>query len=586
MYSPEAIEAEEVLGAYDGCKLILNNSPPVDCRIKITNFRLNIFVKSPMPNSANQCTWSFKCVPLCTVQSLEKKLSYRGLKSMGIIIVCKDVRIVKLILSDSSKGLDAYRQLHDLVFPAVRSRELFAYAFGRQCLEKSRFVADGWDVYDATAEYHRQNIVNNGWRISTVNEDYSFCDTYPSLLAVPVEVSDDLLIQAAPHRANLRVPVLSWLHPESRASLTRASQPMVGLQNRRNSADEQLIELIRKANANTSDLLILDARSQRFALANVAKGGGVENVSHYRDITCKFMGIQNIHAMRASQTKFMEACYSQSDKNWFKMIHESQWLLHLRLLLLAAKEVAEQIENHKRSVLVHCSDGWDRTAQITSLAMIMLDPFYRSIRGFQVLIEKEWVSFGHKFCQRTGGPADGGSPLPSPLAGDRSPLPLTRSSSEERSPIFLQFIDCVWQITQQFSGAFEFNESLLITIMDELYAARFGTFLFDCERQSRVHKARRQTVSLWAYINANRHLYENPTYVPAESSGHRVILPNHSVANLRVWIRYFLRWDPSLQCQEPVAVHNASLLKKMEKFRSLRSKHSQNGVVRHPSTTT
>nr|VZI47541.1 unnamed protein product [Spirometra erinaceieuropaei] len=80
----------------------------------------------------------------------------------------------------------------------------------------------------------------------------------------------------------------------------------------------------------------------RFALANVAKGGGVENVSYYRDITCKFMGIQNIHAMRASQTKFMEACYSQSDKNWFKMIHESQWLLHLRLLLLAAKEVAEQ----------------------------------------------------------------------------------------------------------------------------------------------------------------------------------------------------------------------------------------------------
>ncbi|VDL86874.1 unnamed protein product [Schistocephalus solidus] len=163
---------------------------------------------------------------------------------------------------DSSKGLDAYRQLNDLIFPAFRSRELFAYAFGRQCLEQNRFVAEGWDVYDATAEYHRQNIVNNGWRISAVNEDYSFCDTYPSLLAVPVDVSDDLLIQSAPHRANFRVPVLSWLHPESRASLTRASQPMVGLQNRRNSADEQLVELIRTANANTSDLLILDARSQ------------------------------------------------------------------------------------------------------------------------------------------------------------------------------------------------------------------------------------------------------------------------------------------------------------------------------------
>ncbi|VDN12499.1 unnamed protein product, partial [Dibothriocephalus latus] len=302
MYSPEPIEAEEVLGAYDGCKLILNNALPVDCRLKITNFRLHLFVKSTVPNSINRGAWSFKCIPLCTIQSLEKKLSYKGLKAMGIIIVCKDVRIVKLILSDSAKGIDAFRQLNDLIFPAFRSRELFAYAFGRKCLEENRFLADGWDVYDPTSEYHRQNIVNNGWRISAVNEDYSFCDTYPSLLAVPVDVPDELLIQSAPHRANFRVPALSWLHPESRASLTRASQPMVGLHNRRNSADEQLIELIRRANANTSDLLILDARPQRVALANVAKGGGVENISYYRDITCKFMGIQNIHAMRASQT--------------------------------------------------------------------------------------------------------------------------------------------------------------------------------------------------------------------------------------------------------------------------------------------
>ena len=45
------------------------------------------------------------------------------------------------------------------------------------------------------------------------------------------------------------------------------------------------------------------------------------------------------------------------------------------------------------SVLVHCSDGWDRTAQLCSLAQLMLDPYYRTVRGFEVLIEKDWLRY-------------------------------------------------------------------------------------------------------------------------------------------------------------------------------------------------
>lgn len=42
-------------------------------------------------------------------------------------------------------------------------------------------------------------------------------------------------------------------------------------------------------------------------------------------------------------------------------------------------------------MLVHGTEGTDSTLQVTSLAQIILDPECRTIRGFETLIEREWL---------------------------------------------------------------------------------------------------------------------------------------------------------------------------------------------------
>ena len=68
------------------------------------------------------------------------------------------------------------------------------------------------------------------------------------------------------------------------------------------------------------------------------------------------------------------------------------------------------------------------------------------------------------------------------------------------SPVFTQFLDCTWQIMQQYPDAFEFNDTFLITIHNELYASRFGTFLCNCDKEREAEMVGDSTLSLWSLI--------------------------------------------------------------------------------------
>lgn len=56
------------------------------------------------------------------------------------------------------------------------------------------------------------------WRISKINDNYEICDSYPPVLAVPAQATDEELKAVAAFRSRGRLPVLSWIHPESQVS--------------------------------------------------------------------------------------------------------------------------------------------------------------------------------------------------------------------------------------------------------------------------------------------------------------------------------------------------------------------------------
>lgn len=51
------------------------------------------------------------------------------------------------------------------------------------------------------------------------------------------------------------------------------------------------------------------------------------------------------------------------------------WLKHIKCVLAGAVRIVDKVENHKTSVLVHCSDGWDRTAQVIVVYFEIAMPF-------------------------------------------------------------------------------------------------------------------------------------------------------------------------------------------------------------------
>ncbi|KIW06230.1 uncharacterized protein PV09_02706 [Verruconis gallopava] len=553
--------------------------------------------------------------------------------------------------------------------------KLLAFSYHSVPREKK---INGWALYDARKEFARQGIgpknTDKGWRITEINKDYTYSPTYPAVLVVPSSISDNVLNYAKTYRSRARIPVLTYLHPINNASITRSSQPMVGVRGNRSAQDEKLVAAVwasskptrpttksapatPRGSRSTSDLsdfvdrpsadsigdsqagdgtgkssesdiktvsdgtgsesgelprvygaqqmnLIVDARPTVNAYAMQAVGMGTENMDNYKGAVKEYFGIDNIHVMRKSLQDVIEA---MRDSDFTSLppdrekLAKSGWLKHIGLLVDGGVRIARQVGIFHSHVLIHCSDGWDRTSQLSSLAQLCLDPYYRTLDGFITLVEKDWLSFGHMFRHRTGHLSSekwfeieneriandraslngtqtsggGGNAFENALSkaqgffkkndkdsedsdSDEPPYSGKKTSSledqkyatkvKETSPVFHQFLDATYQIMYQFPTRFEFNERFLRRLLYHVYACQYGTFLFDNEKERVEWRAKERTKSVWDYIYSKKEEFLNKDYDP-EVDDHvqgkeRIILPTKE--KVRWWAEMFGRTDEEM----------------------------------------
>uniref|UniRef100_A0A671USQ6 Myotubularin related protein 7b n=1 Tax=Sparus aurata TaxID=8175 RepID=A0A671USQ6_SPAAU len=390
-----------------------------------------------------------------------------------LILRCKDFRVFQILIPQERDCMDVHTSLVRLSRPEKYS-ELYCLSFNPSVNKEER--EESWKFVDLMADYKRMGVPNNLWVTTAANNEYRVCDTYPSELFVPKSATPTIIVGSSRFRSRGRFPALAYFHQDTLAAVCRCSQPLSGFSGRCQE-DEMMLQAVMKSNPGSDYIYVVDTRPKLNAMANRAAGKGYENEDHYTNIKLQFIGIENIHVMRSSQQKIIDVgeMRSPSMTDFLWGLENSGWLKHIKAILDAGVFISRAVADEGISVLVHCSDGWDRTAQACSVASILLDPFYRTTKGLMVLIERDWVSFGHKFSHRYAH-----------LDGD----------PKEVSPVIDQFLECVWQLSEQFPCAFEFNERFLIAIHTHVYSCHFGNFLGNCQKEHTLDGLKRFVKSM------------------------------------------------------------------------------------------
>uniref|UniRef100_A0AAY5KLZ3 Myotubularin-related protein 12 n=1 Tax=Esox lucius TaxID=8010 RepID=A0AAY5KLZ3_ESOLU len=373
-------------------------------------------------------------IPLACVDNIyggyedKKKLITGGLLKnkypSKIIVHCKDLRVFQFSLTYSKEedakklcftGVLDHNNVVMKTYLRSSSIDNNAVCFVEMQRKERTMLFDCLEDWTQDMKRTKGNC-----RLVTENSSFELSQKLPQFFIVPLNVTDEDLVKFQGNG----LPMWCWSHHSGCALFKTASLPLMLTAVAHNHLYSVKTEDLSDTLPTIQDIQLSYNKFKQFFLI---------------DNTTEFW---------------------MSDMKWFSSLENCGWLDMIRQCLLKAVEVVECLEKENTNVLIMEESGSDLCCVISSLVQLMLDPHYRTLLGFQSLVQKEWVAGGHAFL-------------------DRSNQLHLKEKVESQSPVFLLFLECVWQLHQQHGPAFQFSETYLTVLSDSVHVPVFATFLFN-----------------------------------------------------------------------------------------------------------
>lgn len=422
----------------------------------------------------------------------------------------------------------AFPQRSDLLF-AFYYRGEPATTSGRRLMTDYR-NEDDWQI-----ELRRLKA-DNKYKVCRLNCGFKLTTSLPEYFAVPLSLSDSDVKAAVLRTKEMCLPLWSFTFRNS-CSLVRVAY------NLPEKPKKKLLDVIHSPPHSSPPAVY--------------------------DLTPLLPSLKDL---QTSVDKLRELCippsYKElwsSDVSWYSLLETSQWLMHISSVLFIISNIVKEFVDVGKSVVLREASGTDYVPVVSCLVQLALDPHSRTLHGFENLVEREWVALGHQFVERCA---------------------LTASKDAEQSPVFLLFLDCTWQLLQQFPSAFEFTEIYLTALWDSITLGIFRNFMHSASllQHKSVHSEHCLSVWMWEkqFDEDTVALFYNPLYErsrkgfesqcwtfpryvsnPVVSSPQHtgnftapslatclsasVLRPRHHMPDLHVWSLCYLRWLTPVQ---------------------------------------